>query len=479
MSDNTRLNPGASGDAIRNIDKGLGVKTQVVVLDLGGAGVESLLTGANPLPVTGPLTNAQLRATPVPVSGGLTAAELRAESVPVAFDASFVSPFGDLNTAEVEAQLQLDFIYGINTQKGTSAVSTTGVVDTNLGRLRVQTGIGAAGSGLFTSRKPVKYRPGQGTIARFTPVFTAGVANSTQVIGMGSSTDGYFFGYNGTVFGVLWKNKSVETWIPQSTWNGDKCDGTGASGQTWNPTFGNVCMIKYPYLGYGNITFWVLDTNTSAWILCHTIKYTNTSASTQLGNPNLFFYAQGLNTGNTTNLTMYVGSVGVFTSGSRGFASSPKWAAGNHKAAITAETSLLGLRNCTVFNGEVNEGLIRLNSVTFTSSTTTKVAAAGFLRLRIGATLGGTPSYAPINGSTADNGATITSGNSIASIDTAATTAADGTYIFALSVNDAGNALLDLTEYEVFIAPGEILTLSGFGTAALFLSVTVTWTEDQ
>ena len=36
MSNNTVLNPGASGDTIRSIDKGAGVKTQSVVLDLGG-----------------------------------------------------------------------------------------------------------------------------------------------------------------------------------------------------------------------------------------------------------------------------------------------------------------------------------------------------------------------------------------------------------------------------------------------------------
>lgn len=484
MSDNTRLNPGASGDAIRNIDKGAGIKTQVVVMDLGGSGVESLLNAGNPMPVTGPLTDAQLRASAVPISGavttgGLSNAELRAASVPVTFDASFVSPFGDLNTAVVEAQLQLDFIYGINTQKGVSAVVTTGVVDTNGGRLRLQTGVGAAGSGQFNSARPVKYRPGQGTIARFTAVFAAGVANSSQAIGMGSATDGYFFGFNGATFGILWKNAGVSTWIAQSAWNGDKCDGTGASGQVWNPLFGNVCMIKYPYLGYGNITFWVLNAITSAWILCHTIRYTNSTASTQLGNPNLFFYAQAVNTGNTSNLAMYVGSVGVFTSGSRRYSSLPKWAADNSKATITAETVLLSLRNCTTFNGLVNSGLLRLNSVTFSASSTAKTAAAGFLRFRIGATVGGTPAFATISGTTADNGVTITSGNSIASVDKAGTTATGGTYLFAISCSDAGNVILDLTEYEIFIAPGEILTLSGFGTSALFMSATATWTEDQ
>ena len=49
MADNTAL-PGV-GDVVRDIDRS-GVKTQVVTLDFGGeAGPESLVTGANPLPI--------------------------------------------------------------------------------------------------------------------------------------------------------------------------------------------------------------------------------------------------------------------------------------------------------------------------------------------------------------------------------------------------------------------------------------------
>lgn len=51
MSDNTVLNPGASGDTIRDLDRS-GVKTQVVALDGGGASGESLVSPTNPLPIS-------------------------------------------------------------------------------------------------------------------------------------------------------------------------------------------------------------------------------------------------------------------------------------------------------------------------------------------------------------------------------------------------------------------------------------------
>jgi hypothetical protein len=45
MADNINLNPGTGGDTVRTVDKA-GAETQVVLLDIGGLGAESLFTGA-------------------------------------------------------------------------------------------------------------------------------------------------------------------------------------------------------------------------------------------------------------------------------------------------------------------------------------------------------------------------------------------------------------------------------------------------
>ncbi len=372
----------------------------------------------------------------------------------------------------------MDFVYGINTQLASTTIASTGVADTNASRLRLQTGTNAAGSAIFISRRPAKYRPGQGIVARFTTVYTTGVASSTQIHGAGNATDGYFFGFNGATFGILHRNTSSDTWVAQSSWNGDKCDGTGASAFNWDKTKGAVCQIKYPYLGYGNITFWVQNPLTSAWILCHTIRYSNSSALVQISNPNLSSYAQVINSGNTTNLTMYVGSIGFFLTGERSFIGSPQWAADNSKATVTTETCLINLRNATTYNGVTNRSLIRLNSVSFSSAQAAAAAAASFLRFKIGATIGGVPSYATISGTTADGGVTITSGNSVASVDKAGTTVAGGTFLFSLGAGNSQNSFIDLTPFNLFIAPGEIMTVSGFATSSATLGCALTWTED-
>ena len=371
--------------------------------------------------------------------------------------------------------MQLDFVFGINTQTGVSTVLNGGTVDTTASRLRLQTSTASNGSAIFTSRKIAKYRPGSGMMARFTGVFTSGASSSTQIIGVGNSTDGYFFGYNGSTFGVLHRNNGVDTWIAQTSWNADNLDGTGTSGVTIDPTKGNVFQIKCPYLGYGVITFWVLHPTTGRWINVHNIQYPNTSTATQVTNANFFFYAQAINAGNTSNLTMYSASVGIFLTGQRIFNSQPRWAMNNSKATITTETNLITIRNCTTYNGVANRQTIKLQGVSFGSSSATSVSTLKFV---LNATLGGTPAYTTINGTTANAGVTITSGNSIASYDTAGTTVTGGTYLFNTTVAGASGQYCDLTTQDIYIAPGETLTISGLASASSTLGVSVNWCED-
>jgi hypothetical protein len=68
MADNLALNTGSGPTKTRAVDRGSDVFTQVVQIDIGGASGESLLSAPNPLPVSGPLTDTQLRATAVPVA---------------------------------------------------------------------------------------------------------------------------------------------------------------------------------------------------------------------------------------------------------------------------------------------------------------------------------------------------------------------------------------------------------------------------
>lgn len=122
MADDVVTNPGAGGASFRTLDDGsrqwpanaLAYATTLA----NGANVLQVVTPSNGLPVaqqgawsfsltgsaavTGPLTNAELRATAVPVSGPLTNAELRASNVPVSL-ASVPLPAGAATEATLSA----------------------------------------------------------------------------------------------------------------------------------------------------------------------------------------------------------------------------------------------------------------------------------------------------------------------------------------------------------------------------------------
>lgn len=400
----------------------------------------------------------------------------------ILLDPSNMSAFGTLETAELTPVFQGDFVYGLNTQLwNTAVVSGTGAtVDTDSSRLRIQCGTANNGYAYITSKRPARYRAGEGTVARFTPLFTAGAANNVQLWGMGSIAsnapyDGYFFGYNGTSFGIVHYVRGTPTWTAQGSWNGDKVDGSAGSSFTWDATKGTPVQIKYPYLGFGDIIFQVQNPNTGRFVTVHIIKYANTVATTQLANPTLQFVGFTLNSGNTTNKTMYCASVGVFISGVRTFVGNPQWAMDSSKAAITTEKNLLSIKNSTTYNGMANRGLIRLSSISISSSAASGVS---IFRLKLNTTLGGSPSYATVNGTTADSGVTITSGNSIASYDTAGTTITGGIMVLSVTVDNPNSQFIDLLPYDLYVAPADVMTLSAYSSNSSTIGVSLNWTED-
>lgn len=383
--------------------------------------------------------------------------------------------FGDLMTAEVTPVIQIDFVYGIHPQLGSSTIVNAGVVDSSSSRLRLQSGTNSAGSATFMSVNPARYRPGQGNTARFTALWTGSAADSKQIVGMGDNGDGYFFGYNGTSFGILHKNKSVETWIPQAQWNHDTADGNGISGINWDKTKGNVMMIQYPFLGFGDIKFFVEGQEHGRFTLVHVIEYANQNTEVEVSNPSLKFKAQVVNSGNTTNLTMYVGSVGVFVNGPRVYLG-PQFGVSNIKTTITTEQSIFAIRNATTYNGTINTGLIRLRSLSFANDNAT---AIGTMRIIKGATIGGAPAFTPISGTTANNGLTITSGASSVSYDVAGTTGTGGYTVFNTLTSRNTSEEMDLTPYNIYLAPGEDAIFAAQCSAATSFGIAVNWNEDN
>ena len=387
------------------------------------------------------------------------------------------SAFGTPETDHLTPIVQGDFVYGINMQIWQPAVTsgTGATVDTDNGNLRIQSGTDAAGYAYIQSERVIKYRAGQGCKMRMTPLFTTGVADSLQLWGAGAVVsnepyDGYFFGFNGADYGVVHyaRGAVVGEFVTQANWNGNKCP--------WlDPTKGTPVQIVWPYLGYGNVSFMIQEPNTGYWVLAHTIRYANKNTVTQMSNPSIFILGFVKNSGNTSNLTMRAGSVAGFISGQRSYTADPRWSAKNNKSAITTETNLLAIKNATTYNGVANRGLIRLLSMSVSGSAGNGIAS---FDLVFDPTLGGTPAYTPISGSTADNGVTITSGDSLASYDVAGTTITGGTRRHSVTVDNPNSEVIDLIHEDLFITPGQVMSIAGTSTVSSVMGVSLNWSED-
>jgi hypothetical protein len=388
------------------------------------------------------------------------------------FHHSNLSAFGDLMAVEPTPLIQLNFIYGINPQTATTSITDTGIADINTQRLRLQTGTNSTGSAMLRSVRIAKYRTGQGMIARFTKAFASPVANSIQRIGVSDlGVSGYFFGYNDTSFGICHRLNNADTWIPQSSWNGDNL------GFALDPTLGNVYYIYYPYLGYGPICFFICPPDGNI-IHVHTIKYPNTSTLVQLTNPSMVFYDKIENTGNTTNLTNYTASAAIFCCGKNNFGGA-RFVTKNQKAIVAGTvTNIFTVRNATTYNGLPNLSVIRFNFIS-TAYGNLGNNTFGYVTMTRNATLGGVPSYTPLSGTTADNGVTITNGNSCASVDIAGTTVTGGNPLWNNTGANANNILMNLIDEDYFLYPGETMTVVGESTSNANISVALNWTEDN
>lgn len=114
-----------------------------------------------------------------------------------------LSGFGELSVAENNPFIQATAAYNLIPANFRSYTTTGGSVSAVTQEFRTAIDTTSGASAELKSFRSIKYKAGQGGLARFTGRFTPGVANSYQVVGALSPTDGFGFGYNGTEYGLL------------------------------------------------------------------------------------------------------------------------------------------------------------------------------------------------------------------------------------------------------------------------------------
>ena len=114
-----------------------------------------------------------------------------------------LTSFGEVLVASPVSVGQGDFIYGINPRVWTTGSYSGASVSVSNQLVECSTGTNAVGCAAIKTRRGLKYRAGQGSLMRGTALFDTPVADNKQLIGVGNDECGYYFGYDGTDFGIL------------------------------------------------------------------------------------------------------------------------------------------------------------------------------------------------------------------------------------------------------------------------------------
>jgi hypothetical protein len=108
--------------------------------------------------------------------------------------------------------------------------------------------------------------------------------NLRQRVGYYGQDNGIYFQLDDNVISFVERSLVTgtpsETIVPRSSWNGDKLDGTGASGLTLDITKAQILWMDIEWLGLGSVRVGFIING--QYILCHTFHHANIIASTYI-----------------------------------------------------------------------------------------------------------------------------------------------------------------------------------------------------
>jgi len=139
------------------------------------------------------------------------------------------------------------------------------------------------------SKRVMSYQPGKSLLNLNTFVMNAQESGLEQRVGMFDANNGVFFEDTGTVYQIVRRTyvtgSAVDNDVAQSSWNGDKLDGTGASGYDLDPTKATIMFADYEWLGMGAVRVgFVID---GSFIVAHTFKNANSLSTVYMQTANL------------------------------------------------------------------------------------------------------------------------------------------------------------------------------------------------
>jgi hypothetical protein len=206
-------------------------------------------------------------------------------TLPISIGGTNTDAFGRLRVSEPYTLFDSQNRYAADNQFDT-AVTGTGSITFNSNQASVSMAVTAGGVGSVARQtyRVFPYQPGKGLLVLATFLMDSNDSvNISQRVGYFNVQNGVFFqkvdGVNSFVLRTnITGTPSDARAVTQSSWNGDKLDGTGASGLTLDLTHPQILWMDFEWLGVGSVRCGFIING--IYIVCHTFDTANVYGST-------------------------------------------------------------------------------------------------------------------------------------------------------------------------------------------------------
>lgn len=182
-----------------------------------------------------------------------------------------------------------------------TASGGTAVFNANEGLVNLNVTAATGSEVIRETYKVFSYQPGKSLLVFNTFVMAPAQVNLRQRVGYFGTQNGIYIQLKDSTVSFVERSLVTgivtETIVPQSTWNVDKLDGTGASGITLDITKAQILFMDIEWLGEGTVRVgFVID---GIFILCHRFNHANIITSTYITTASLPLRYEITNEGNT------------------------------------------------------------------------------------------------------------------------------------------------------------------------------------
>lgn len=205
--------------------------------------------------------------------------------IPISFPPTALDAFGRQRVSQPYTLFDSQNRYAADNQFDTST-SGTGSTTFNTNQASVSLSVTGAGFGSVVRQtyRSFPYQPGKGLLLLAT--FQMGNATAggvTKRVGYFNDQNGVFFQRDGGVNSFVTRSNTTGTpsdarAVTQANWNGDKLDGTGASGLTLDLSHPQILWMDFEWLGVGSVRCGFIING--EYIVCHTFNTANTYGTT-------------------------------------------------------------------------------------------------------------------------------------------------------------------------------------------------------